>query len=69
MRSYERSRRNEWNTLIHLADSFVPTAAAPAWTLDNSAALLACLPTAGPDFPALAGQLGLVPVVAQLAAE
>ncbi len=69
MRSYERSRRSEWNALLHLGDSFVPSAAAPAWTLDNSAALLACLPTAGPDFPALAGQLGLVPALAQMAAE
>jgi 2-polyprenyl-6-methoxyphenol hydroxylase-like FAD-dependent oxidoreductase len=69
MRSYERSRRGEWSTLLHLAGAFTPSTTAPGWTLDNSEALLACLPAAGPDFPALAGQLGFVPTVKPMAAE
>jgi NADPH-dependent dioxygenase len=69
MRTYDKRRRQEWDALLHLEDSFVPRAAAPPWTLDNSAALLACLPAAGGDLPALADQMGFVPRVAQAAAE
>ncbi|MBX3747390.1 MAG: FAD-dependent monooxygenase [Verrucomicrobiae bacterium] len=59
LESYQQERRTEWSFLLGASSGLTPRPGAPAWTSENRARLLPCLPGSGPELGLLAAQLGL----------
>lgn len=57
--SYQQQRRAEWRFLLGAEAGLAPRPGAPAWSSENRARLLPCLPGSGPELGFLAAQLGL----------